>query len=106
MMKRVLIVVEGQTEEKFIRDIVVPYFHSKGIYEDLRVTILPSSVLNNGKRYKGGAIKFESVVRYIRRLIDSVDYVTTFLDYYGIDREFKGYKESLTQVDIKVRKIL
>ncbi|MGL5648760.1 MAG: DUF4276 family protein [Clostridium sp.] len=105
-MGRVLIVVEGQTEEKFVKDIMIPYFHSKEIYGDLRVTILPSSILNNGKRHKGGVIKFESVVGYVKRLINSADYVTTLLDYYGIDREFRGYKESLQKSDIKEKKEL
>jgi len=31
-MKKILILVEGQTEEKFIKELLVPYFENKSIY--------------------------------------------------------------------------
>ena len=101
-MGRVLIIAEGQTEEKFLKSIVFPYFYNKGLYS-ISVSILPSKIMASGQRYKGGNITTNKVVDYAKRLIHSGS-VTTFFDYYGINEEFVGYKESLSCRTIKEKK--
>ena len=50
-MARVIIIAEGQTEEKFVKSLIFPYFHNKNLF-DISVSILPSKVTASGKRYK------------------------------------------------------
>ncbi len=107
LMERVLIVAEGQTEERFIKMILIPYFQKKGIY-NINVSILPNKILADSSRNKGGDISFKKVADYVKRLLGSNNFVTTLIDYYGIDKDFKGYKESLEipSLDIKSKKEL
>lgn len=106
-MDKVLIIAEGQTEERFIKMILIPYFQKKGIY-NINVSILPNKILADSSRNKGGDISFEKVTNYVKRLLGSNSFVTTLIDYYGIDKDFKGYKESLdiSELDIKNKKEL
>ena len=90
-MSRVLIIAEGQTEEKFLKEIVFPYFHKKELY-DINVTILPTKTMASGKRHKGGNVTSGKILNYTRKLLASA-HVTTFLDYYGIDEKFLGYEK-------------
>jgi hypothetical protein len=53
-MKKVLILVEGQTEEKFIKELLVPYFENKSIY--IVPIIISTSRRKSGSKYKGGII--------------------------------------------------
>ncbi len=80
MSKRVFIrvIVEGPTEEKFIKDIVAPFLMIKNI--DIMPTILTK------KGQKGGDVKFERVKRDVMRFLwqSNVTLVTDFLDFYGL----------------------
>lgn len=101
-MKKLLIIAEGQTEEKFIKSLIIPYFHAKEIY-NIDVTILPNKTLASGERFKGGAVTFKNVTTYAKKLLHS-GYVTTLFDYYGIDKNFNGYEESKRFPSIKQKK--
>lgn len=101
-MGRVLIIAEGQTEEKFLKNIVFPYFYSKSLYE-IDVSILPTKITASGKRHKGGGVTSDKILNYSKKLLKSAS-VTTFIDYYGIDEEFLGYKESLVLKTIEEKK--
>jgi hypothetical protein len=102
IMSRVLIIAEGQTEEKFLKEIVFPYFYEKELFS-IDVTILPSKTMASGKRHKGGHITSRKILNYAKKLLFSGN-VTTFLDYYGIDENFIGYQESLYKKDISDKK--
>ena len=101
-MARVIIIAEGQTEEKFVKSLIFPYFHNKKLF-DISVSILPSKVTASGKRYKGGNIKSDKVINYAKTLLHSAS-VTTFIDYYGINPEFIGYQDSLSLPSISEKK--
>lgn len=101
-MARVIIIAEGPTEEKFCKDIMFPYFYNKGLY-DIRVSILPSKITASGKRYKGGDIKSDKILKFAKQYLSSAS-VTTFIDYYGINEEFLGYQESLSLPTIGEKK--
>lgn len=94
-MKRIAILVEGQTEERFIKEVLYEYFLNKNISVD--PIIITSSKKANGTKYKGGDVKFDKVVNEIKKLLPSYEVVSTLLDYYGIDEDFKGYLESLSK---------
>ena len=52
-MKRLFIVVEGQTEEAFVNELMSPYFIQNGIY-DVRPVLIQTS-----KGHKGGFVNYE-----------------------------------------------
>ncbi len=64
-MGRVIVIAEGQTEEKFLKDILFPYFYSKDLFQ-ISVTILPSKTTASGKRHKGGFITSNKIIKYGR----------------------------------------
>lgn len=73
-MFQVAISVEGQTEERFAKQVLLPFFQPKGIYIE--------PIIINTKRtptgfYKGGIIKFEKAIRELKLLLN--DSVTSFV---------------------------
>ena len=89
-MKKVLILVEGQTEEKFIKELLVPYFVNKSIY--IVPIIVSTSREKSGSKYKGGVVGFGQVKSELLKLLkdSSASMVTTMIDYYGLDNSFPG----------------
>ncbi|MDB6054841.1 MAG: hypothetical protein JWN25_2364 [Verrucomicrobiales bacterium] len=90
MSKRVLILVEGQTEERFVKDVLGPSFFTKEIF--FQATILMTKRVKDGTRFKGGVTNFAKFENDARRLLESAGdaLVTTMLDYYGLPSDFPG----------------
>src|ERR1041384_1857485 len=89
-MINLIIVGEGQTEETFIRDVIAPYMASRDVMVQPR--LIPTS--KHGT--KGGALKRERVLTYLRNTLrERADtYVTTFFDLYGLPTDFPGRASS------------
>jgi Domain of unknown function (DUF4276) len=89
-MSRVHILVEGQTEETFIRDVVAPHLLNFGIY--LHNTILKTKRLADAPDYAGGVTSYKRFKNDLGRLLSDSDVVavTTFLDFYGLPTDFPG----------------
>jgi hypothetical protein len=87
-MKKVL--VEGQTEEKFIKELLVPYFENQSIY--IVPIIISTSRRKSGSKHKGGVVSFGQVKSELLKLLKdtSASMVTTMIDYYGLDDSFPG----------------
>jgi len=100
-MNRLYILVEGPTEERFVKDVLSAYFLNKGIY--ITPIIISNKILDSGTKFKGGNVTFNKVIHECKKLLNS-GYTTTLLDYYGIDTKFKGYKESLDVKELKGKK--
>jgi hypothetical protein len=90
MSKRVLILVEGQTEERFVKDILGPAFWDKELF--LQATILTTKRVKDGPNFKGGVTNFAKFRNDTQRLLDSAGgaLVTTMVDYYGLPSDFPG----------------
>lgn len=84
----ITILCEGQTEEKFVIELLVPYFLPKNIY------ITPIVLSKKGQ--KGGDVKFSRAERDIVNSLrqSNVSAVSTFVDYYGV-KEWPGKNEVL-----------
>ena len=84
-MSRVLVFVEGQTEETFVRDLLVPFFAPLGIY-------LTPILAQTSPGHKGGIVSYGKVKHQLTRLCrqDQGAYVTTMMDYYGLPNDFPG----------------
>jgi len=80
-MNRVRVLVEGQTEQAFIRDILRPYFDPRQIY------------LHAVKfRRQGGIVPYERAKEVIlRSLKEDADLIcTTMVDFYGMPVDWPG----------------
>lgn len=80
--------VEGPTEERFVKDVLNPYFSSHDAY--LVSTIVTTKVVKSGSNYKGGWTSYGPVRRDLFKLLadSSASLVTTMFDYYGLPRDF------------------
>lgn len=80
----VFLVVEGQTEQTFIRDILAPEMAQKGIYLHAALIGKPG--------HKGGDIRFERAKEDIGNFLAQRDdiFVGTMLDYFRIDTSWPG----------------
>ncbi len=83
-MTRVYIVVEGQTEEGFVKDVLAETFWPRNI--SLRPIIL------GPPGHKGGRTSYDRVWRDVVKLLrqDQAVCCSTMVDYYGLGRGFPG----------------
>jgi len=93
-MKKVHILVEGQTEESFVNTIIKPYFEAKGI--TVNPVIISTKRIKAGNKFKGGITKYSKVRSEVLNLIgdSTADLVTTMIDYYGLPLDFPGVKSA------------
>ncbi len=100
-MARVLILVEGQTEEQFIKVHLQTTLAKKGIY--INPTILRTKTVKSGKYFKGGVISYAQVKRDLHNLFQdtNANLITTMFDLYGLPDDFPGRSshEYKTQTD-------
>lgn len=95
-MIRVYIFCEGQTEDTFVREVLVPHFSRLDIFVN-------PIVLRTGPQGKGGVVSYAKVKRQIEQKCknDRSAYVTTLIDYYALPSKFPTFSssgDSITQV--------
>ena len=87
-MKRVIIICEGPTEREFCNKTLAPFFSPQGIYIEAPVI----------KHSHGGIVPWRYLLRQIDIHLrsDQIAYVTTLIDYYGINdkHEFPCWEEA------------
>lgn len=90
-MKRGLVLVEGQTEERFVNDCLAPYLLPRGLALE-RPTVVTTKRVVGGPHAKGGVTSFAKVQRDLERLLrDShTSVITTLFDYYALPMDFPG----------------
>ena len=88
-MKRLYLLVEGQTEETFVREVLVPQYASSQLY-------LTPILLSTSPGFKGGVTSYAKVKPQIMRLCrqDRDAVVTTMIDLYALPRDFPGRLDS------------
>ena len=101
MIQRVLILVEGQTEERFVKDVLNPVFSLRNLA--FNATILTTKRVKNGPDFKGGVTTFGKFRNDALRLLSRSNnaLVTTLLDYYGLPADFPGMKTRPTGTAIR-----
>ncbi|MFC1636570.1 DUF4276 family protein [Planctomycetota bacterium] len=84
-MSNVKILVEGPTEVLFVKEILKPYFHKKGIF------VKPILF-----QVDGGVPKYSRSQREILNTIksDRSCFCTTLVDFYGLPRGWPGRKDA------------
>ena len=99
-MKRLIIVVEGQTEEEFVNKTLMPYLISKKV---LAVTAIK---IRTSKTQKGGLISYahyrRDIINYLKQ--DQNVLLTTFIDFFRLPNNFPSYQDcnKLHSVDDKL----
>ena len=99
-MKRSLILVEGQTEERFVKQVLQPHLLSLNLH--IIPTLLTTKVVKNGPNFKGGVTSFEKFESDLRRLLGGAGggaLVTTMLDYYRLPADFPGMDDRPPPID-------
>jgi hypothetical protein len=89
-VKRVHVLVEGQTEETFVRDVLGP--HLLTFQTALHVTIISTKKIKAGGKFRGGVTGYPQVRRELRNLLEDTGAaaVTTMIDYYALPDDFPG----------------
>ena len=88
-MKRIYILCEGQTEEKFIKQILIPRFQGQQIY--VEPVVLPTKRIASGGRYRGGLRHYSRIAKELRILCnDRSAKVTSMFDYYQLPMDTPG----------------
>ena len=92
-MKFVLVLVEGPTEEGFVRHVLSPHLQLRGIVATPKT--VETSENPYGPNFKGGVTSYQQVRYELLGLLrdTSVVLVTTMLDYFELPKTFPGYDE-------------
>ena len=100
-MARILVHVEGQTEERFVDTVLAPHLYDVG-FKKVRARLLG----NARQRSRRGGIRTWSSVRkdILNHLTeDQAIIVATMVDYYGLPHTWPGLAQSKTKKTLKGR---
>lgn len=84
-MTRVYLLVEGQTEEAFVRELLEPHYARLGLY------LIPI-IVRTSPGYKGGVVSYAKIKPQLQRLCGQDDgaHVSTLFDLYALPQDFPG----------------
>lgn len=88
-MKKILLLVEGFTEERFVNEILQPYFDCACF---LTPVLVRTRRDDTGHAHKGGYVTYAQFKRQILNLLrdSSAAMVTTMVDYHALASDFPG----------------
>ena len=86
-MKKILVLVEGPTEEAFIKQLLVPAFP-----QSVFVPIIIKTRLIGAQPAKGGSVTYHTFKRQVQLLLGdpTASLVTTMIDFQGLGADFPG----------------
>lgn len=88
-MKRIYILCEGQTEERFVKVLLTPQFQGKQIY--ITPIVFPTKRNASGGRFRGGVQSYSKIAKELSILCNDHDaWVTSMLDYYQLPSDTPG----------------
>jgi hypothetical protein len=92
-MRKILLLVEGSTEERFAKRVLGPGLEPQGLA--VIPTIIRTKIVPGETPYKGGVGSYVRYARQVRLLLQdsSAVCVSTLLDYYGLGEDFPGRKD-------------
>jgi hypothetical protein len=105
-MTRLLILVEGQSEEIFVKQTLTPYLADYGVYVQ-QPALIWTKRMPDGGGFRGGVSNWNQIYKNLRPLInDSNAWVTTLLDFYGLPDDFPSYLELLNSSATPKNKVI
>lgn len=98
-MKPLYILVEGDSEEEFVKDALVPFFAERGIFEVVPIKI------STKVGFKGGFVKYSHLKRdAILLLKQRGDIIlTTLVDYFRLPNDVPNYLKCQLIHDVSTR---
>lgn len=94
-MTRLLMLVEGQSEEVFVKRTLTPHLAQHGVFVESPI-VLWTMRLPSGGGFRGGVSNWSQIRRSLLPLTRDGDaWVTTLLDFYGLPEDFPGLPEAL-----------
>jgi len=108
-MIRLHIIAEGQTEEKFINDLLVPYLAKYQIFVDVHCITNKFDKKQN-KYYRGGLLNYPKLKKDIQLWIKQEEHnencwFTTMVDLYAFPQENSPYTKEIQSITDKYEKI-
>lgn len=89
-MTRLYVFCEGQTEEAFVANILVPHFMPRKVA--VIPLILPSKRGSNARQHKGGWVDYAKARRFIRQIMHEKHadntWFTSMIDLYALPADF------------------
>lgn len=84
-VNRIYLLVEGQTEEAFVRELLQPYYARVGLY-------LVPIIVSTSAGHKGGVVSYAKIKPQLERLCkqDGAAHVSTLFDLYALPNDFPG----------------
>lgn len=97
-MKRILALVEGQTEEAFIMKVLAPHLQARQI--SIQPVIIATKRVKAGGKFKGGVTSYGQFERDLKNLLRDrgAALITTMIDYYALPRDFPGQVEEIPRM--------
>ncbi|RMD72044.1 MAG: DUF4276 family protein [Bacteroidetes bacterium] len=91
-MKQVVLLVEGQTEEQFVKEVLAPGWEPR-LY--LQPIVISTKKGGQARKDKGGTVTKERTIKECKRLLAQTHWtkVVLVLDYYGLHLSF-GKKQT------------
>lgn len=94
-MTRLLMLVEGQSEEIFVKQTLTPFLAERGVYVQPPI-VLWTKRMPSGGGFRGGVSNWNQIRKNLQPLTYDTDaWVTTLLDFYGLPEDFPGYQDAL-----------
>ena len=88
-MKRVVFIVEGNTEVLFINRVVIPYLYKEGFKNSMNSQTI---LTNKRQNKKGGVINYQYLKNDIERVFAQGNViVTTFIDFFRLPTNFPNF---------------
>ena len=92
-MKRLNIVVEGQTEQSFVNEVLIPYLQSKG------VAIITPILIHTSKTGRGGLVNYHHLHNTVKGLLknqyDGNIVVSSFVDFFRMPTNMPDYDDAM-----------
>lgn len=102
---RLHITAEGQTEERFVKEVLSPYLGERAVWADARC-VLTSKSNRLGVEYRGGwrrtsayATAKRDICTWMKEDRNPDARFTTMFDLYALPRDFPGYAEAYREID-------
>ncbi|MCH7397762.1 DUF4276 family protein [Belliella sp. DSM 107340] len=96
-MKRLVFIVEGDTEIILVQNLIVPYLFSLGFTNSIHA----QTIITNRKQHKKGGVtdypKFKNEVT--RTLAQGNVIITSVIDFFRLPTDFPGYTYDSTRID-------
>ncbi|MDP2823363.1 MAG: DUF4276 family protein [Sulfuritalea sp.] len=89
-MTRLLVLVEGQSEETFVNRTLTPHLAAHGVFVAKPILIWTKRLARGGG-YRGGVSDYQQIRSSLNPLLrDNAAWVTTLIDYYALPADFPG----------------